>query len=93
MTENEEFIRTGYDKPTYEEYIARFNNVVRYPSLGGCPFCGNYDLSVESVGDPRSTAKAVVCNECDAEGPTAITAPKAGELWNTRTPKEDMQIK
>ena len=92
MTENEEFIRTGYEKLTYEELIARFNNAVRYPLLGGCPFCGNYDLSVRIVGDARSTA-AVTCNECDAEGPTATTTPKAGELWNVRTPKEDMNNK
>jgi len=90
MTENEEFIRTGYEKLTYEELIARFNNAVRHPPLGGCPFCGNYDLSVRTVGGVRSTAKAVACNECDAEGPTATTDPKAGDLWNVRAPREDM---
>ncbi|KKL23869.1 hypothetical protein LCGC14_2421100, partial [marine sediment metagenome] len=89
MTENEEFIRTGYEKLTYEELIARFNNAVRYPLLGGCPFCGNYDLSVRIVGDARSTA-AVTCNECGAKGPTATTTPKAGDLWNVRAPREDM---
>ena len=52
--------------------------------LINCPFCGDNDLFVGRVGDGRSDARAVTCNKCDAEGPTAVTRNEAKALWNAR---------
>jgi len=63
-----------------------------------CPFCGSEALRVEDVGP---LAFAVICNECDAIGPSRHwpindppeerewslnrTAEEAIEAWNKRT--------
>ena len=49
-----------------------------------CPFCGSSDIELKSVGDWACTAMAVVCNDCDMEGPTSSEIKKAERLWNKR---------
>lgn len=49
-----------------------------------CPFCGSDNLITERVGDWRSKAIAVICQNCDAVGPSSLEAKEAEMLWNNR---------
>ena len=55
--------------------------------LKPCPFCGGKDISTELVGEYGNTPFAARCNDCDAEGPTAMSVSEAGEKWNIRKSK------
>jgi hypothetical protein len=45
-----------------------------------CPFCGNEKCTTGFFG----TFLAVVCPECDAQGPFAISAEDAEIQWSVR---------
>ena len=45
-----------------------------------CPFCGMTDLLVTSNGEDNYW---VMCNQCGAEGPTAIES-RVWKVWNVR---------
>lgn len=53
------------------------------PELKPCPFCG---------GEPHArgdgTLYWVICEDCDCEGPVALSPDDAAEKWNTRVVTE-----
>jgi len=60
-----------------------------------CPFCGNPDAEEAESVVPTITGgkkRAVYCNACFCEGPTADTSRQAISAWNARAltsaPKE-----
>lgn len=68
-------------KYSWALFCQLWNNSIWIPS---CPFCAGNDFETRRVGDSRSIAIAVTCNNCDCEGPTATTRNEAIELWNLR---------
>ena len=50
-----------------------------------CPFCESINTSVQDVSPAFTMGQfAVVCDDCQAEGPTADKEFRAIELWNNR---------
>lgn len=49
-----------------------------------CPFCGNSNIEIQSVGNWACTAMAVVCHKCGMEGPVSEDPEIAEALWNKR---------
>lgn len=56
--------------------------------LDKCPFCNSDNVELDRVGDWACTAMAVVCKNCDTEGPTSNDIEEAKKLWNKRYPQE-----
>lgn len=57
------------------------------PELLPCPFCGEHFVEEAESDVPTihgGNMRAVYCNGCFAEGPTADTAAEAIAAWNTR---------
>ena len=48
--------------------------------LKPCPFCGSRDVEVVHPG----RCWVILCNTCQAEGPTDLGESGAIEAWNTR---------
>lgn len=59
--------------------------IFREAVMNNCPFCGNDDVTcIEG-----SSMSWVVCEECGAEGPMAVTSAGAIRKWNERIRMED----
>jgi transcription elongation factor Elf1 len=46
-----------------------------------CPFCDSDNVKISRVGDNQY---AVICENCDAEGPKAPDERQAEDLWDDR---------
>lgn len=57
-----------------------------------CPFCGQREVAVIKRHDaehPFTLYSLVQCASCLAEGPLALDADEAVEMWNRRASKAD----
>lgn len=50
-----------------------------------CPFCGGAAKPALRIGFPVSAS----CSNCNAEGPSKLTAREANEAWNDRVDESD----
>jgi Lar family restriction alleviation protein len=49
-----------------------------------CPFCRSHNVGPIDGDERAGGAFLIVCDDCGAEGPTAISEESARELWNER---------
>ena len=49
-----------------------------------CPFCGSERVGIGQSATSTSQFYFVVCDTCEAEGPSEHESVKAVEKWNTR---------
>ncbi len=49
-----------------------------------CPFCASTNNTIDHLGDDERPFFAVVCRNCEAEGPIAQNRDAAITAWNTR---------
>lgn len=52
-----------------------------------CPFCGSERVMLNSSG--KAVFYWVICDSCEAEGPSASTKKEAVEEWNAARRDED----
>jgi Lar family restriction alleviation protein len=60
--------------------------------LKPCPFCGSDNIEIYPTGYGRPPKWAVMCDNCQAEGPVDLGESGAVEQWNTRPSEKEYEI-